>query len=65
MLILVSLYMLCLGVLHYNSLCALNLHSTFVHQWVPFSSGVSQNKRTSAYQNNELNLILHISQTGT
>ena len=57
--------MLCLGVLHYNSLCALNLHSTFACHWVPFSLGVSQNKRTSAYQSNELNLVLHITQTET
>ena len=41
------LYETCLGVLHYISLYALSLHSTLSHHWVPFSSGVSQNKRTS------------------
>ena len=44
-LILISLYVLCLGVLHYDSLYALNLHSTFARHWVPFSLGVSQNKK--------------------
>ena len=32
---------------HYNSLYALILHSILAHHQVPFSSGVSQNKRTS------------------
>ena len=57
--------MLCLGVFHYNSLYALNLHSTFAHHQVPFSLGVSQNKRTSASQSNELKFILHMTQTET
>ena len=55
----------CLGVLHYNSLYALNLHSTFACHWVPFSLGVSWNKRTSNSQSNELKLSLHITQTET
>ena len=46
-LILNSLYEICLGVLCYISLYALSLHSTFAHLWVPFSLGVSWNKRTS------------------
>ena len=58
-----SLYDLSLGVLHYNSLYALILHSIFAHHWVPFSSGVSQNKRTSTLQSNKLKLSLHIAQT--
>ena len=36
---------MCLGVLHYISLYALSLHSTIAHHWVPFSSGISRNKR--------------------
>ena len=43
-----TLYEMCLGILHYNSLYALSLHSTLAHLWVPFSLGNSQNKRTSA-----------------
>ena len=39
------LYMKCLGGLHYNSLYALSLHNTFAHLQVPFSLGVSWNKR--------------------
>ena len=39
------LYMQCLEGLHYISLYALSLHSTLAHLWVPFSSGVSWNKR--------------------
>ena len=35
-LILSSLYEMCLGVLHYNSLYALSLHSTLAHLWIPF-----------------------------
>ena len=64
-LILNSLYEICLGVLCYNSLYALILHSTLAHHWVPFSLGVSQNKRTSALQGNKLKLSLHITQTET
>ena len=56
----ISLYVMCLGVLCYISLYALNLHSTLAHLWVPFSLGVSQNKRTSAMQSNKLKLSLHI-----
>ena len=44
---------MCLGVLHYISLYALILHSTLAHHWVPFSLGVSQNKRTSVSQSNK------------
>ena len=62
---LISLYEMCLGVLHYVSLYALNLHSTFAHLWVLFSLGVSQNKRTSTLQSNELKFSLHITQTET
>ena len=54
-----------LGELCYNSLYALSLHSTLAHLQVPFSSGVSQNKRTSALQSNKLKLSLHITQTET
>ena len=39
------LYMQCLGGLHYNSLYAMSLHCTFACLQVPFSSGVSWNKR--------------------
>ena len=56
---------MCLGVLHYNSLYALSLHSTLAHLWVPFSLGVSQNKKTSTLQSNKLELSLHITQTET
>ena len=48
----------------YISLYALILHSTFAHQ-VPFSLGVSQNKRTSTSQINKLKLLLHTTQTKT
>ena len=58
-----SLYDLSLGVLHYNSLYALILQSTLAHHQVPFSSGVSWNKRTSTLQSNKLKLLLHITQT--
>ena len=64
-LILYSLYEMCLGVLHYNSLYALSLHSTLAHLWVPFSLAVSWNKRTSTSQSNKLKLSLHITQTET
>ena len=50
-------------VLHYIPLYALILHSTLAHHWVPFSFGVSQNKRTSTSQSNKLKLLLHITQT--
>ena len=60
-----SLYVLSLGVLQYNSLYALISHSIFAHHRVPFSSGVSQNKRTSDSQSNKLKLSLHITQTET
>ena len=56
---------MCLGVLHYISLYALSLHSTLAHHQVPFSLGVSQNKRTHASQSNKLKLSLHITQTKT
>ena len=56
---------MCLVVLHYISLYALSLHSTLAHHWVPFSSGVSWNKRTSVSQSNKLKLSLHITQTKT
>ena len=56
---------MCLGVLHYISLYALISRSTLAHHWVPFSLGVSQNKRTSALQSNKLKLSLHITQTET
>ena len=56
---------MCLGVLHYNSLYALSLHSTLAHLWVPFSLGVSWNKRTIASLCNKLKLSLHITQTET
>ena len=49
----------------YISLYALILHSTIAHHWVPFSLGVSQNKRTSASWINKLKLSLHITQTET
>ena len=55
---------MCLEVLHYNSLYKLILHPTFAHHQVPFSSGVSQNKRTSTLWINKLKLSLHITQTG-
>ena len=64
-LILISLYEMCLGILHYISLYALILHSTLAHHQVPFSSGVSQNKRISTLQSNKLKLSLHITQTET
>ena len=52
------LYMKCLGGLHYNSLYALSLHNTFAHLWVPFSLGVSQNKRCSHIERTKtLNLL--------
>ena len=35
-LLLISLYEMCLGGLHYNSLYALSLHSTLACLWVPF-----------------------------
>ena len=60
-----SLYEMCLGVLHYISLYALILHSILAHHWVPFSLGVSQNKRTSTLQINKLKVSLHITQTET
>ena len=44
-LLLISLHEMCLGGLHYNSLYALSLHSALAHLQIPFSSGVSQNKR--------------------
>ena len=56
---------MCLGLLHYISLYALILHSTLAHHRVPFSLGVSQNKRTSALRSNKLKLSLHITQTET
>ena len=62
-LLLISLYEMCLGELHYISLYALSLHSTLAHLWVPFSLGVSWNKRTSALQSNNFRLSLHITQT--
>ena len=54
-LILVSLYEMCLGVFHYISLYVLILHSTLACHQVPFSLGVSQNKKTSALQSNNSN----------
>ena len=60
-----TLYEMCLGVLCYISLYALSLHSTLDHLWVPFSSGVSWNKRTSNMQSNKLKLSLHITPTET
>ena len=62
---LTSLYVSLSRGLQYNSLYALNLHSTFASHQVPFSSDVSQNKRTSTSQSNELKLSLHITQTET
>ena len=59
------LYEMCLGVLCYIALYALSLHSTLAHHQVPFSLGVSQNKRTSTSQSNKLKLSLHITQTET
>ena len=47
----------------YNPLYALILHSKFAHHQVPFSLGVSQNKRTSALHSNKLKLLLHKTQT--
>ena len=44
---------------------ALILHSIFAHHQVPFSLGVSWNKRTSTSQSNKLKLSLHITQTET
>ena len=46
-LILSSLYEMCLGGLHYNSLYALSLHSTLCSSLGSFSSQVRQNNRTS------------------
>ena len=60
-----SFYEMCLGVLCYISLYALRLHSTLACLQVPFSLGVSQNKRTSATQSNKLKLSLCITQTET
>ena len=37
---------------------ALNLHSTYAHLGVPFSLGVSQNKRNGAFQSNEFRFTL-------
>ena len=54
----------CLGGLHYDSLYALSLHSTFAHLWVPFSLHVRQNKRMSTCVI-KLKLDLHITQTKT
>ena len=61
----ISLYEMCLGMLHYISLYTLTLHSTLAHHQVTFSSGVSQNKRTGTLQSNKLKLLLHITQTET
>ena len=47
----------------YISIHALSLHNTLTCLWVPFSLGVSQNKRTSTTQSNKLKLLLHITQT--
>ena len=41
--------------LHYISLYALSLHSTFTHLRVPFTLGVSQNKRTRTLQGKNSN----------
>ena len=60
-----SLHEMCLDVLCYISLYALILHSTLPCHWVPFPSGVTQNKRTSTLQSNKLKLSLHITQTET
>ena len=60
-----TLYEMFLGELYYISLYALTLHSTLAHHQVPFSLGVSQNKRTSTSQSNKLKLLLHITQTET
>ena len=51
--------------LHYTSSYALILHSSFACLQVPFSLGVSQNKRTSALQINKLKLSLHTTQKET
>ena len=56
---------MCLGVLHYISLYALSLHSTPACHQVPFSLGVSQNKRTCTLQSNKLKPSLRITQTET
>ena len=63
--VLVSLYERCLGVLCYISLYVLILHSTLTCHRVPFSLGVSWNKRTSASQSNKLKLSLNITLTET
>ena len=56
---------MCLAVLHYISLYALILHSALACHLVPFSLGVSWNKRTSALQSNKLKVSLHVTQTET
>ena len=62
---LICLYVMCLGVVHYISLYALTLHSTLACHLVPFSLGVNWNKKTSTLQSNKLQLSLHITQTET
>ena len=56
---------MCLGIVCYISLYALTLHSTLAHHCVPFTLGVSWNKKTSASQSNKLQLLPHITQTET
>ena len=56
---------MCLGILCYISLYALSLHSTLACHWIPFSLGVSWNKRTNTLQSNKLKLSLHKTQTET
>ena len=51
--------------LHYISLHALSLHNTPAPLWVPFTLGVSWNKRTGTMQSNKLKLSQHIMQTET
>ena len=56
---------MCLGGLHYNSLYALNLHSTLAHLQVPFLHMLGRIREQAHVIYNKLKLILHITQTKT
>ena len=63
-LLLISLYEMCLGVLCYNSLYALSLHSTLACLWVPFLCLLGR-IREQEHVILKLKLILHMTQTKT
>ena len=56
---------MCLGVLHYNSFCALSLHSTLAHLWVPFLHVLGRIREQAHVIYDKLKLVLHITQTET